>query len=674
MNKQLDNSDNLSLESERVAILYQNSPAALVSVFIIAPTVAFILWDHMNTSQLGSWLSTVICLTLARVALTYAYRNKRTWFDTLIWKRYFLLGVFFSGFLWGTAGLFIDPNNHIEHWFFVLFVLTGLSGGALAGLSSSKIAYPIFVIPALLPLTIFTLMRNNVHDQVMALLVILFMVLTIIMSIRNYRFITSTIQIKFENRTLLNKLKLSNNELKEHNLELSGKQKIILKAGLKIHQANNLLENILDTTYVLYAQLDNKYNYIRVNRAFADANGHLPEFFVGLNHFDLFPDKENKHLFQQVIDTDQTYSIFDKPLQSRQTNTTTYWDWVMQTTHDDNGEVDGLLLSLIDVTEHKHSQLALLEKEEYLRSIMQTAIDAIVTMDEEGTIDMANPAVKTIFGYTVDELVGQNVSLLMPESYRHAHPEFVKEYIDTNQPKVMGRKIETKGQKADGTIFPLEVAISEAWVHDHRIFTGIMRDITAEKELLESLKEKNRDLEFISVHDSLTGLYNRRYADEALEKECARALRKGEQLCVIIIDIDYFKYYNDNYGHQAGDECLQQVAQTMQTCIKRPFDVLARYGGEEFIVILPDTHIDGANTVAEVMRQTVETLNINHIKSDVSDHITISAGVSEIKPETQDCRYEVLVRTADDALYEAKNAGRNQICSRKVLKKDNDNT
>ncbi|MDH5573242.1 MAG: diguanylate cyclase, partial [Gammaproteobacteria bacterium] len=593
----------------------------------------------------------------------YTYKNKKSWFDTAIWSRYFLLGVFFSGTLWGIAGMFVDPTKDIEHWFFVLFILTGLSGGSLAHLSPNSAAYSLFVVPTLLPLTVLTLIRDNPHDQVMAGLVLLFMILTIVMSVRNYRFITSTIQIKFENQELLKQLQISNAELKEHNLELSGQHKIILNTGEEIYQANTLLENILNTTYVLYAQLDKQFNYIRVNRAFADANGHLPDFFTGKNYFDLFPDEENKRLFQQVIQTRKTYHMFDKVLHSGQgeDNAITYWDWVIQTTYNDNNEVDGLLLSLIDVTEQKNSQLALQEKEEYLRSIMETALDAIVTMHEDGTIDMANPAVQTVFGYSEEELIGQNISLLMPESYRHAHSKFVSEYIETNQPKVAGRKIETKGQKADGTIFPLEVSVSEAWVHDHRIFTGIMRDITEEKKLLENLTEKNRDLEFISIHDSLTGIYNRRYADEILEKECARALRKGEALCVIIIDIDYFKHYNDSYGHQAGDKCLSRVARAMHACLKRPFDVLARYGGEEFIIILPETPIEGACHVAEQMRNAIEELDINHKQSSVCDHVTISAGVSELKPAVQECRYEVLVRMADKALYKAKGSGRNQV-------------
>jgi diguanylate cyclase (GGDEF)-like protein len=183
------------------------------------------------------------------------------------------------------------------------------------------------------------------------------------------------------------------------------------------------------------------------------------------------------------------------------------------------------------------------------------------------------------------------------------------------------------------------------------------------RELMETrrqLEHRNRDLERISALDTLTQIANRRRFDAVLRQEWRRSARDESSLSLVFCDIDYFKRFNDTYGHQAGDECLVRVAQAMEETLNRPADLVARYGGEEFIALLVDTGLEGARMLAERMRARVEGLNVEHRASGVASHLTVSLGVASIVPKPA-VRPEDLVDRADRALYAAKEGGRNRV-------------
>ena len=173
------------------------------------------------------------------------------------------------------------------------------------------------------------------------------------------------------------------------------------------------------------------------------------------------------------------------------------------------------------------------------------------------------------------------------------------------------------------------------------------------------LSEAIRKLEFLSQVDGLTQVHNRRYFDEYLRREFLRARRKHHPLSIILVDVDFFKLFNDTYGHQAGDECLKQIARTINASIKRPTDLVARYGGEEFVIILPDTISDGALTVAEFVRSQIAALKIPHKASLVSDVVTVSLGVWTYHGDPVEG--QIMLAKADQALYSAKHNGRNRV-------------
>ena len=204
-----------------------------------------------------------------------------------------------------------------------------------------------------------------------------------------------------------------------------------------------------------------------------------------------------------------------------------------------------------------------------------------------------------------------------------------------------------------------------AWFHIVAVKLGdgfaiTFRDISDRKQIEIALKKANLKLKYQANIDSLTQVANRRRFDEYITQEWSRCAREREYLSLILCDVDYFKPYNDTYGHQAGDDCLYEVAQGIEKAVKRPADVVFRYGGEEFAVILPYTKGQGAIKVAENIRGKVKNMQIVHESSEISSIITLSMGVASIIPDSQSSPH-VLVSTADRALYYAKAQGRDRV-------------
>jgi len=207
--------------------------------------------------------------------------------------------------------------------------------------------------------------------------------------------------------------------------------------------------------------------------------------------------------------------------------------------------------------------------------------------------------------------------------------------------------------------------VSKPFHHDElrvRIRVGA-RIVELQQELaarVGELEEANRQLRGLSSQDGLTGIPNRRHFNAELEKEWRRALRGKAPLSLIMVDIDFFKRYNDEYGHLEGDSCLQSVSKALGGGCRRAGDLVARYGGEEFAVLLPSTDLAGAATVAENMRKAVEALRLPHGSSEASDIVTVSLGAASVVPDAT-LSPKDLIDASDQALYWGKNEGRNRV-------------
>lgn len=292
-----------------------------------------------------------------------------------------------------------------------------------------------------------------------------------------------------------------------------------------------------------------------------------------------------------------------------------------------------------------------------LDTIYATAPIAMCVVNREGMLLSANEHHVLLSGRSLFDTSGAHISLLHPELEENIQNDFRRldegGYVSDHEVTIDGRDYAvsvTPVRNASGTLIALSLAYF---------------DITERKSLERKLKNANERLRHLSIHDHLTGAFNRRFFDAILRREAALCKRLGRSLSLILIDIDFFKLYNDRYGHVAGDDCLTQVAEAMMNCLTRVCGDLYRYGGEEFSVILPDYDAPKAQAVGECLRAAVAELNIPH-EGNNGGVATISVGVATMRDAfemTSVAIAERLVSEADKALYEAKSSGRNTVRS-----------
>jgi len=258
----------------------------------------------------------------------------------------------------------------------------------------------------------------------------------------------------------------------------------------------------------------------------------------------------------------------------------------------------GFIVECNDISNDIRASEEARERAQRLEGVLDTVVDAILTIDPKGTVQTLNPATLRMFGYEKSEIIGHNVKMLMPPQYSDHHDQYLSHYMTTGESGVIGKTRELEGQRKDGSRFPLELAVTEMRQGNHRLFTGIVRDITERKKAREKI-------EHLAHHDPLTGLPNRNLFNDRMEHAIYRAQRSGTTLALMFVDLDKFKPVNDELGHEAGDAVLKAVAERMAGCV-RTSDTVARVGGDEFVAILEN--LDDAQSAAGVARKIIDAL------------------------------------------------------------------
>jgi diguanylate cyclase (GGDEF)-like protein/PAS domain S-box-containing protein len=273
------------------------------------------------------------------------------------------------------------------------------------------------------------------------------------------------------------------------------------------------------------------------------------------------------------------------------------------------------------------------------------AVNAVVSVDASGRIAAFNPAAERTFGHAAAEVVGKPFALLLAGECHETYRLQVDQLFSSEDAINAGRTLELRGTRSDGSQFPLELCLVTWRSSADALYTCIVRDVSARERIAHEREELMRQVEALALTDELTALPNRRAWDAELSRELARATRSGDHVWVALLDLDHFKHYNDQHGHQAGDAFLRQTAVTWRTRL-RPTDLLARYGGEEFAALLSNCSIGEASEIVERMRAATpegETCSAGLVRWDGLEGP------------------DALVGRADLALYEAKRAGRDRL-------------
>lgn len=304
--------------------------------------------------------------------------------------------------------------------------------------------------------------------------------------------------------------------------------------------------------------------------------------------------------------------------------------------------------ALREVEVRWQAETALRASESKLAAVANASLDAIVMVDSLAQVAFWNPAAERVFGYTAEEALARSLlDLIVPEPMVERMRTGFSKFAWSGQGSLVGRSFEATAVRKDGTEFPLEISIGAVEMGDQWWAVGTMRDITDRKQNEARLVE-------LATTDSLTLLANRSHFIELSSHELQRAKRYGLKLAFLLMDVDHFKNFNDDYGHDVGDEALRHVGRELRQAL-REVDIAGRIGGEEFAVLLPETDEAGALRVAERVRRRFEDHPVQYGPQKLP--LTVSIGVASGVTE----EFGTLMKRADKALYLAKKLGRNRV-------------
>lgn len=423
----------------------------------------------------------------------------------------------------------------------------------------------------------------------------------------------------------------------------------------KLELTDNILDSIFNNSFHFITLLDNTGRVIKSNKTSTKILG-IDEFDVVNRYFWDCPWWKNREQIDEIKDDIALILEGEKV-----NNSKFYYDLIGNKIYLDftftpifkNGKILYIICEGHDITK---TELKRKNLEQYIKIVNENVL--ITISNKDGIITDISDAYCKVTGYTKEELRGKKHNI-----FKHPHNDnyVFKELWDTI---TKGRiwKGEHLNIKKNGDSFWVENSITPNLDEDRNIigYTSIYNDITDKKEISELL-----------ITDYLTKIYNRRHFNTILDLELKRSKRHKNNFILMILDIDYFKQYNDNYGHSAGDTTLRVVAQALKYTLKRPEDFVFRLGGEEFGIITSNIDKEGVLNLANRLRESIIKLEIEHSASDVNEYLTISIGIKIVDYKSSLCDSDIY-KLADEALYKAKESGRNKaiVSTRDQVSKD----
>jgi diguanylate cyclase (GGDEF)-like protein/PAS domain S-box-containing protein len=430
--------------------------------------------------------------------------------------------------------------------------------------------------------------------------------------------------------------------------------------------ADSLPASVLDSLYSQIAIIDKTGQIHYVNRAWSDFGHHgLPPDhpWPGSNYLDMChlyvghnkpPSGPVLPKIQAVLDGDEEAFDCEYPCHTAQEKR-----WFMVRISAMRDHPGHFVVSHQNTTRRKQQLLAgqeaLQATAQHSQAILDNMVDGVITINAQGLMESFNKAASKIFGYSVDEVLGRNISMLMPAPHRQHHDGYLRHFQHTGEARIIGAPREVEGLRKNGQIFPMSLSVSQVDRAGQPTFIGMVRDTTQRHRQDEEIRR-------LAFYDPLTGLPNRRMLMDRLKQAIASANRSRQHGAVMFLDLDHFKQLNDTRGHDVGDLLLQQVALRLNNCM-REVDCVARLGGDEFVVLLEalSSHAHEAATQTEAIASKIlYALSQPYTLREQIHESTPSIGIVVFAQDHTS--QDELLKKADVAMYQAKSAGRNTAC------------
>ena len=645
------------LRAAQLDVLYDQTRVTLTASLVAALFLVFIFWPVAQHYVLVSWFLLLLTVSGARAFSVIAYlRSDNRQERTAFWLGVHRLGLAISGGIWGASILLLPPEGSQFYTGVALLWICGLIAGSVAALSVMISAYFIFALSALIPGTLFLLLSDEPGNWIISGALLMYLGFLSLNAWRMHKTLITGLHLQIENRELVTYLEREKG---------------------RVEKLNNLLEERVDMrTRELEAQVS---EHQRVEQALRESEQRFQLAMLGANDglwdWDLetnsvyfsprwksmlgYEEQEIENRLEEweklahPDDLEQAMKDIRDNIEGRTPEYVNVhrlrhkngeYRWILdrgRAIRDANGKAYRMVGTHVDITERKDNE----DKLRQAAALFENTAECVLVVDSNAIITAVNPAFIETTAYTQEEITGQSLAVLYPESQQSRMFAEVWENVLAG-----GRwQGEIWGRRSDGTLFPQWLTISGVTDEDNEVssYVVVFSDIT-------SIKDSQAQLELLAHHDSLTGLPNRALFNERLHHALQRAQREKTGVAVLFVDLDRFKNINDSLGHTAGDQLLERVAKRLTKAV-RDEDTIARLGGDEFTILLED--VDSPPAAGAVARKVLETIARRLDLQGHEFHISGSIGISLYPEDGEDVT--TLLKNADNAMYRAKEKGRN---------------
>lgn len=634
-------------------LVYQQAGPSLIAAMASVVFYVYVLHDSAPPFWLGLWTAASFLVYGLRFMLTRAFTQASTVVQMAHrWDRWFLIGTLISGALWGITGTLLLPEDSIAHQAFLVVGVTGLGAGAAVSYAALRNIPPSFIIPALLPFGLQLIITGDKLQQVMGIVVVLFMAVLLISALIMHRTILLTLRLSLENESLVETLRLAKDQTDALNRELRAEVDERRHAELKIRASRQELSRILDNIQDTYFRTDRDGRILQMSPSVTQLLGYSKEELIGWNLERVFARKQHVSEFMLAL-ADSGGMLHGYELQLTRKDGSLVWvSKNAQYYRDETGEIAGIEGTGRDITSLKEAEAALRAEKERAMVTLESIGDGVIATDAAGYIEYMNPVAEQLSGWQAENALTKPLSeifYVIDEDTRQLVEDPVRACLRGRMTyRIPGHPILLAA--GNDREFSIQVNVAPI-LDDHHRITGtvlVFHDVT-------ELRGLTREMSYQASHDMLTGLVNRREFENRAVHAIETAQSEGLQHALCYLDLDQFKVVNDTCGHIAGDELLKQLATVLQARI-RESDTLARLGGDEFGVLLEACPLSKAKEIAEDLRGVIKAQRFDW----QGTNFEIGASIGLVAITQGSGNLATVLSAADAACYVAKEQGRNR--------------